>query len=152
MCVRKEFLDQWQSVLYSVPAPHDFALALCAADNNTFCTYDYVGAFHRRHENNAANEEHRISKVLNLQTKLRDSVKYNGYLEGLIMGNLPLSQKTLDMLRERYERAKDRETFLRKGSLFRLIRLYVKDGGKFLRLKSFLCDVWLVVFGDRSEL
>lgn len=152
MCVRKEFLERWKELLYPVPAPHDFALALCAADNKTFYTYDYVGAFHRRHDNNAANEEHRISKVLNLKTKLRDSVKYNAYLEGLVKRELPLSQNALDMLSERFEKAKERENFLRTGRLFRLIRLYVSDRGKFLRLSSFLCDVWLILFGDRSEL
>lgn len=152
MCVRKEFLSQWKDMLYPVPAPHDFALALCASDLGVFFTYDYVGAFHRRHDNNAANEEHRISKVLNLKTKLRESVKYNGYLEGLVSAKLPLSQQTLDMLADRYEKALTREAALRKGQLGRIVRLYAADRGRTLRLPSFLCDIWLVLFGDRSEL
>ena len=152
MCVRKAFFDKWQEVLYPIQAPHDFALALCASDHKSFYTYDYVGAFHRRHDNNAANEEHRISKVLNLKTKLRDSVKYNGYLEGMVKGELPLSQQTLDMLADRFEKACTRESALRNGQLLKLIRLYAADRGRVLRLPSFLCDIWLVLFGDRSDL
>lgn len=152
MCVRKVFLDRWQEILYPVQAPHDFALALCACDGGTFYTYDYVGAYHRRHDNNAANEEHRISKVLNLKTKLRDAVKYNGYLEGLLKGKLPLSQQTLDMLTERYDKACTREAALRNGQLGRILKLYAADRGRTLRRSSFFCDIWLVLFGDRSEL
>lgn len=152
MCVRRDFLDRWKEILYPVQAPHDFALALCASDLGTFYTYDYVGAYHRRHDNNAANEEHRISKVLNLKTKLRDAVKYNGYLEGLLKGELPLSRQTLDMLADRYDKARTRESALRGGQLWRLVKLYAADRGRTLRLPSFLCDIWLVLFGDRSEL
>lgn len=152
MCIRKEFLNQWKDILYSIQAPHDFALALCASDNKTFYTYDYIGAFHRRHDNNAANEEHRLSKVLNLKTKLCETVKYNGYLEGLVKARLPLSEKTLDMLADRFEKACKRESALRNGQLIKLIQLYAVDRGRALRLPSFLCDVWLILFGDRSEL
>ena len=152
MCIRKDFFSKWREVLYPVQAPHDFALALCASDLGTFFTYDYVGAYHRRHDNNAANEEHRISKVLNLKTKLRDAVKYNGYLEGLVGAQLPLSQKTLDMLTDRFNKGHIRESALRDGQLWRLIKLYSVDRGKMLRLPSFLCDIWLVLFGDRSAL
>ena len=38
MCVRREFLMQWQERVYPAQAPHDFALALCAADSGVFCT------------------------------------------------------------------------------------------------------------------
>lgn len=152
MCVRKDFLNRWKDVLHPVQAPHDFALAICASDCGTFFTYDYVGAYHRRHDNNAANEEHRISKVLNLKTKLRDSVKYNGYLKSLEGAQLPLSQKTLGMLSERLEKACARESALRKGQMWQLLKLYSADRGRTLRIPSFLCDIWLVLFGDRSKL
>ena len=146
MCVRKAFLDQWQQMLYPAKAPHDFALALCAADTGVFYTYDYVGAFHRRHENNAANEEHRIRKMLNLKTKLRDMGMYNQYLEQLLSAALPLSEGTLSMLSVRYEKALGREQALRNKRLAQLIRLYITDKGNMLRLSSFVCDIWLILF------
>lgn len=152
MCIRKEFLEQWQDRVCSARAPHDFALALCAADLGSFYTYDYIGAFHRRHDNNAANEEHRIWKVLNLKTKLRDMGMYNMYLEQLSEASLPLSDETLSMLAYRLEKAHAREQALRNRQLLRLIWLYLSDRGKMLRLPSFICDVWLILFGDRSEL
>ena len=80
MCVRKNFFDTRKDIISKIRAPHDFVLALCAADCNEFYVYDYVGAYHRRHSNNAANEEHRISKLLNLKRKLRDIDNYNNYL------------------------------------------------------------------------
>lgn len=152
MCVRSEFFNKWKEILYPIKAPHDFALALCASDYETFFTYDYVGAFHRRHDNNAANEEHRISKVLNLKTKLRDLAMYNGYLESLVNAHLPLSRQTLDLLADRLVKAHIREAALRNGQLIKLVQLYVSDRGKSLRLPSFLCDIWLILFGSRNDI
>ncbi len=152
MCIRKEFLDKWRDLLYPAQAPHDFALALCAADLGSFYTYDYVGAFHRRHDNNAANEEHRISKVLNLKTKLRDMKMYNGYLEQLLLVQLPLSENTLSMLSYRLECAKGREQAIRQRKMLQLLKTYASDRSGLLRLISFFCDVWLMLFGDYSNL
>lgn len=152
MCIRKEFLDKWQQMLYPAKAPHDFALALCAADTGVFYTYDYVGAFHRRHENNAAKEEHRIWKMLNLNTKLRDMGMYNQYLEQLISAALPLSEGTLSMLSVRYEKALGREQALRQRRLGQLLRVYRSDRSGLLRPVSLLCDIWLLIFGDYSQL
>ncbi len=152
MCVRREFLMQWQEKLYPARAPHDFALALCASDSGSFYTYDYVGAFHRRHDNNTANEEHRIFKMLNLKTKLRDMNAYNRYLEQLMDAALPLSQDTLCMLDYRLEKAQARERALRQRNLRSLLKVYFPDRSGLLRPVSLLCDIWLILFGDRSEL
>lgn len=152
MCVRRTFLEEWLSRLCPAKAPHDFALALCASDSGAFYTYDYVGAFHRRHDNNAANEEHRISKVLNLKTKLRDMKMYNGYLEQLLLAQLPLSENTLSMLSYRLERAKGREQAIRQRKMLQLLKTYASDRSGLLRPVSFLCDVWLILFGDYSNL
>lgn len=152
MCIRKEFLQQWQQRVCSARAPHDFALALCAADLGSFYTYDYVGAFHRRHDNNAANEEHRIWKVLNLKTKLRDMGMYNLYLEQLSAVALPLSEDTLSMLTYRLEKARAREQALRQRKFGKLMKVYMSDRSGLLRPVSFLCDLWLLIFGDYSQL
>lgn len=152
MCVRNSFLQQWQHLIYPAQVPHDFALALCAADSGCFYTYDYVGAFHRRHDNNAANEEHRIFKVLNLKTKLRDIRTYNQYLEQLIKASLPLSENTLFLLQYRLEKAQGREQALQQRHLGKLIKVYFSDKSGLLRPISFLCDIWLLLFGGYSQL
>lgn len=77
---------------------------------------------------------------------------YNGYLEGLVNGHLPLSEQTLALLADRLDKAYKRECAIRKRQLFKLIQLYVSDKGDMLRLSSFVCDIWLILFGDRSEL
>lgn len=152
MCIRRDFLNQWQELVCTARAPHDFALALCAADTGVFFTYDYVGAFHRRHDNNAANEEHRIWKMLNLKTKLRDMGMYNLYLEQLTEAALPLSEQTLTMLAYRLEKAHAREQALRQRRFGKLMKVYFSDRSGLLRPVSLLCDLWLLVFGDYSQL
>lgn len=152
MCVRREFLMQWLEKVYPAQAPHDFALALCAADQGAFCTYDYVGAFHRRHDNNTAKEEHRLRKMLNLNTKLRDMGMYNRYLEELVGATLPLSENTLSMLAYRLEKAHAREFALRQRKLFQLLKVYFTDRTGLLRPVSLLCDIWLLLFGDYSKI
>ena len=152
MCIRRTFFCQWYDLLYPTQAPHDFALALCASDCGAFYSYDYVGAFHRRHENNAANEEHRISKVLNLKTKLRDMNAYNNYLRSLSEAALPLSKQTLFMLNNRHQQAQLRETAVRERKLRLLMKTYFSsDKHGLLRPASFFCDVWLILFGDYSQ-
>ncbi len=152
MCVRKDFLRNWEKTLYPVKAPHDFALALCASDSHAFYTYDYIGAFHRRHDNNTANEEHRIGKMLNLKNKLRDMGMYTLYLEQLAQAALPLSETTLSMLAHRLEKARAREQALRQRQAGKLIKVYLSDRSGLLRPVSFLADLWLLIFGDYSQL
>lgn len=94
MCVRKEFFEQRKGIISEISAPHDFVLALSATDCEQFYVYDYVGAYHRRRSNNAANEEHRISRILNLKRKIRDKDNYNGYLYNVANSNIEI-QKTV---------------------------------------------------------
>lgn len=147
MCVRKDFFDRHKSVISGISAPHDFVLALTAADCGQFYVYDYVGAYHRRHGNNAANEEHRISKILNLKRKLRDIEHYNGYLQNIANSNIGIQEDSMRMLKERLEKSQQRKQVLEEKSIQKLFHLYFSDDKKMLRPISFLCDLWLVLFG-----
>ena len=147
MCVRKEFFEQRKSIISEISAPHDFVLALSAADCEQFYVYDYVGAYHRRHDNNAANEEHRISKILNLKRKIRDIDNYNGYLYNVANSNIEIQKNSMNMLEERLIKSQQRKQALEEKNIRKLFKLYFSDDKKMLRPISFLCDTWLVLFG-----
>ena len=147
MCVRKEFFAERKDIISNIKSPHDFVLALSAADKGCFYVYDYVGAYHRRHSNNAANEEHRISKLLNLKRKLKDIDSYSGYLYHIANSDIQIEKKHMDMLKERLEKSQQRRQALEEKSLKKILKVYSADKGKMLRPISLVCDIWLVIFG-----
>lgn len=151
MCVRKSFFEQIYPAIKDSPAAHDLVLAMLAADSNAFYDYNYIGAYHRRHGNNTAREEHRIFKLLNLQRKLTDIAVTKKLWNQLLDAKLPLRDQTIAIIRERLALLIDREEALRAKSLLKVIRVYKKDGGRLLRLNSFVCDVWLSCFGKLPQ-
>lgn len=151
MCVRKTFFQEIKECVSLISSPHDFILALCAADKGEFFVYDYIGAFHRRHNNNTANEEHNVMKTLETNRKLRDINDYNNYLLGAIEGNLSIKDETLALLKLRYEQSKQRETALKTRSLKLILKIYFSDKKRLLRFSSFLSDVWIVLFGGQVK-
>ena len=72
MCLRKEFFNRICKQIMSCKAAHDLVFAITAADKEAFFTIGYTGVYHRRHDNNAAREEHRVTKLLNRERKLKD--------------------------------------------------------------------------------
>ena len=147
MCVRKSFFDQRKNIISKICAPHDFVLALSAADCNEFYVYDYIGAYHRRHSNNAAHEEHRISKILNLKRKLKDIDDYSNYLYSIANSEIEIQNKSMNLLKERLEKSQQRKQALKEKSLKKILKVYFSDRQKMLRPISLLCDIWLIIFG-----
>lgn len=151
MCVRREYLCSLLPVARDLPIAHDWVLSYCAADRGRFYEYDYVGAFHRRHDNNTAREEHRVTKLLNLPKKLKEIDVTQKLWEDLLQAELPLSSESLREIEERLVLLKERESALRSKHLGKILRLYSADGGEYLRKASLLCDVWLVIFGKQEK-
>ena len=151
MCVRGVFFRELQADIDPYTIAHDMVFALCAAERNGFYEFDYITAYHRRHGNNVANEEHRIRKLLNLERKLRDMRVYNTMLEDLVASDIPLSAQTRDVLKHRLSLAQAREQAVRTRSLCGLWRVYHNDRGLYLRKISLVCDLWLLCFGKYSK-
>ena len=145
MCLRREFFISLLPAIENCNAAHDVVLAVSAADRNGFYDYNYVGAYHRRHDNNTAKEEHRVSKLLNRQRKLSDIAAAKHTWANLLDGQLPLQEKNTTLIRKRLDLMIRREEIIRNRQLKSLIGLYAQNP-KLLRVKSFLCDVWLVCF------
>ena len=147
MAFRKSFYYSLQSEGLKAEIPHDFFLSLVAADKETFWEFDYVGVYHRRHANNAAKEEHRIMKNLNLSRKRKSVTEYVKMLESIDDMKLPLSDETKTMVSKRLQFSKDREAVLKERSILGLLRLYFIDKLWGFNIRSFLADALVVCFG-----
>lgn len=147
MCLRKDYFNGLLPAIGDSPVPHDLMFAVCAADRDSFYEYHYLGAYHRRHDNNVAKEEHRIFKLLNLQRKLEDIVRTRKHWSDLLHENTPIGESSRRIIAERLALHEKREKALRDKSLSQVLRIYREDKGVLLRKASLLCDIWLVCFG-----
>lgn len=148
MCVRNAFFKGLIDSIDGSKVAHDLILAVCAADKNGFYEYNYVGAYHRRHDNNTAREEHRISKLLNLEKKLKDIAITRELWRNLSETRLPIGEDSYRQIRERLGLLEERERALTERSMGDLLCIYKKDKGQYLRAASLACDIWLICFGD----
>ena len=151
MCVRRDYLQNILPVAKNLSIAHDRVLSHCAADKGKFYEYDYVGAYHRRHDNNTAREEHRVTKLLDLPKKLKEIAVSQKLWEDILQAELPLRSESRGEIEERLVLLKGREDALRGKSLGKVLRLYGADGGEYLRKASLLCDIWLAVFGKEER-
>ena len=147
MCIRKSFFQEIATTIEQCPVAHDLMFATLSADRGGFREYQYVGAFHRRHDNNTAREEHRITKLLNMKRKMQDIDETIKLWRNLIKQEVPVSEESRSIIAERLALMERRRDVLIGKSLWGVLKLYFFGGGKLLRLNSFLCDVWLVLFG-----
>ncbi len=145
MCVRGAFFKNIVDLIKDHAVAHDRVLAHFAAEQRGFYDYDYIGAYHRRHDNNAAHEEHRIFKLLDLPRKLRDMRVYSDMLEGLLEISLPFSPEHVALIRERLTLSQLREEAVRNKDLKQLRNIYKNK--TLLRTVSYICDIWLICFG-----
>lgn len=151
MCIRGEYLRSLLPVAKDLPIAHDWVLSYCAADRERFYEYEYVGAYHRRHDNNAAREEHRVTKLLDLPKKLKEISVSKKLWQDLLQADLPFGQDSRKQMEQRLALLEQREDALRNKSLGKILRLYGADGGQYLRKASLLCDIWLVIFGKQER-
>lgn len=151
MCLRKDFFEKLQPSIEHCAVAHDLMFAVCAADCGGFFDYNYVGAYHRRHDNNTAREEHRVFKLLNLERKLTDISVTKKLWTNLISAEVPIRQESRATIQERLTLLEQREQALKNRSLSQVLRIYREDGGRLLRKASLVCDIWLVCFGNYEK-
>lgn len=150
MCARRDYLQALLPVAKDLPIAHDRVLSHCAADKGAFYEFDYVGAFHRRHDNNAAREEHRVTKLLDLPKKIKEILVSQKLWEDILQADLPLGEESRQEIGQRLVLLRQRYEALQEKSLGKVLRLYRADGGDYLRRASLLCDIWLSIFGKRE--
>lgn len=151
MAMRASFFYEIFPIVKNSHIPHDFLFALLAAEMNSFWEIDFAGVRHRRHNANAAREEHRVFKNLQLSRKLRDIAEYNVMLKSIIQEGIPMSSSSFAKLTDRLEFSERREHALKSRSLLDILLLNFGSKRK-VRLRSLLGDLWLVFFGDYQTL
>ena len=151
LCVRGDFFRALPPQINHCKVAHDFMFCMCAADRDSFLEYGYLGAYHRRHDNNTAREEHRISKLLNLEKKLTEIAATKTLWEEFLSAKLDMKESTQQLLTRRLDSLRAREDALAKKNIWKIFAVYRNDPDHFLRLKSFICDLWLVVFGKKPS-
>lgn len=146
MAIRKDYLNDVYDNFKDLNIAHDLLLAIFASDIQGFYYYDYIGAYHRRHSNNNAKEEHRIYKLLNLSRKLSEVEVYNEMLKMIIDAEFPLSTQVEKAIKNKFELSKIREEVLKNRNFKRLFLLYLKNRN-ILSIKPFISDLWILCFG-----
>ncbi|MBQ7288596.1 MAG: glycosyltransferase [Clostridia bacterium] len=145
MAVRRDFFEGIYDLVKDHTVAHDRVLSHFAAEKAGFYEYDYIGAYHRRHGNNTANEEHRVWKLLNLKRKLRDMADHNAMLQGLLDIPLPFAKDTVNLIEENLRLSEMREKAVKNRDL-KLLRETYKNR-QLMRVTSYICDIWLICFG-----
>lgn len=142
LAYRNEWYQQNKDVIDNLKIPHDLSLCIRGALGHGMHQMDCVLAWHRRHENNAAGEEHRIQKLLDKERKLADIRKYQSYMEAVLQSADEKDNPELDAICKKYEQMKRREELLTDGKAIPVIKNYWKNR-KDIRFFTFLCD-WLI--------
>jgi glycosyltransferase involved in cell wall biosynthesis len=123
--------------------PHDFLLATWAAETETFLQLDETLAYHRRHDKNAAKEEHRVSKLLNRERKLWEIEKYKEMLDAMIQGNVLQTASGRQELKEKHQAMEERYQILYTGKIIKLLRSLWKFR-RTVRVETAICDMIIV--------
>lgn len=125
--------------------PHDFLLCVRASEENKFWQLDEKLAYHRRHENNAGGEEHRLGRLLNKPRKIAEIETYLRMLERVKKGQVLQTREGRQKLEEKYSSMKDRYKALQSGNIRKVLANAVAHK-KDVRLATVICDLMIVKF------
>lgn len=128
---------------FTTKIPHDFLICARAAEENGFLQMDEELAYHRRHDNNAGGEEHRLRKLLNKQRKLKeieDYLRILGAFRNEVVLNTPEGENALT---EKYQAMRGRCEALQSGKLMNVIKM-VLHNKKQVRIATVICDILIV--------
>ena len=123
--------------------PHDFLICAWAAEEKTFFQLEERLAWHRRHDNNAGGEEHRISRLLNKRRKLKEIEDYSRILGNFAQGDVMTTERGKEALAQKQKSMQGRYEALQSGRIGKVIRnawRYRKE----VRLATVVCDVVIV--------
>lgn len=141
LAYRRKWYQNWSAGQYKIP--HDLLITARAAEEGVFLQLDEELAWHRRHDHNAAKEEHRIRKLLNKERKIKEIESYCQHLEGFQQGNVLQTDIGRRTLQKKQKAMQDRYNALKSGSI-RQVLMSARDNKEGLRLATIICDVLIV--------
>ena len=124
--------------------PHDLFICAIAAEVNGFLQMDLTLAYHRRHNNNAGHEEHRLSRLLNRDRKLKEISDYMKYLEDFNSAKVMQTEKGQKALQNKYISMKGRYDALQSGNVIEVIQ-NAWQNQKSTRIATALCDILITL-------
>ena len=129
--------------------PHDILLCAMAAEEGAFFQLDEELAYHRRHESNAAAEEHRMGRLLQKERKLWEIEKYLGMLRAFQGGEVLRTEKGKRTLEEKLSTMEGRYGALKSGKMRAVLRHAFRDRRN-VRLATVVCDL-VIVWRGKGE-
>ena len=143
MAYRNEWYRTWGMKQENHCIPHDFLISARAAEEHGFLQLDEELAYHRRHENNAGGEEHRLSRLLNKHRKLQEIENYLNILYAFTERKVLQTEEGILALQCKLQSMQGRYDALRSGKISRVIKNAWKQREE-VRLATVLCDIAIV--------
>ncbi len=150
LAYRNEWFKNWASEEWTenncgFKVPHDFLIALKAAEENSFFQVGEVLAYHRMHENNTGGEEHRVSKLVNKERKLAEIDKYIKMLESIEKENV-LYEDSLIKVTQKKHAMIGRLEALKAGKVSYVLKNAVKNK-RYTRKQAVISDLLICITG-----
>lgn len=123
--------------------PHDLLICARAAEEQGFFQMDEKLAYHRRHENNAGGEEHRIGKLLNKGRKQKEIQNYLNYLKAFLEGQILKTEAGNAALHRKTRVMEERFDALNSGKISNVLRWAWKNR-RDVRVATAVCDILIV--------
>lgn len=141
LAYRNDWYQKWNKTIGEIP--HDIFLCAKAAEEGEFLQLDETLAWHRRHEHNAAAEEHRIRKLLNKERKLWEIEKYLKMLEQFKQCEVLQTEEGIKTLQEKLIAIRSRYAALQSGKVIQVLKSAAVNHRN-VRPATVVCDVLIV--------
>lgn len=120
--------------------PHDFLICALAAEENSIAQIDMELAYHRRHDNNAGEEEHRLRRLLSKERKLYEIKKYVKILNQFKEGDVLFTQEGKNALNDKWSSMQGRYEALMAGKVSGILNNAWKNR-EYIRGATVVCDI-----------
>ncbi len=120
--------------------PHDFLLCAWAAEEKGFWQLDEELAWHRRHDHNAGKEEHRMTRLLNPERKLREIREYIHILELFDSQSIMQTTEGYQAMKHKETIMKERFEALRSGNISKVLA-NIRRNRPDTRFVTAICDL-----------
>lgn len=145
MCMSRQFWVRVRETAKHINAPHDRVLALLAEAERGMYFYDYIGAYHRMHGNNAGQEENRPSSFLRRDVKIRELTQMVQWLSDISLYPTALSTAAVTLIDSYTKTLKMRLRGLTEKSIFPLCRATMCYWG-YVSIRALMADLYIILF------